>query len=120
MDPENARRGLDAKLAEKGYVHPESSNWSKQPQYMSYSYTDEQKKKSDMGEYGSSSTNYDPYSTFNSEINTSESQRNNICPFCDQKAMYECNCDLNDMMCAKGHIWYITKKGEIQLGDPHK
>lgn len=120
MNPEEARKNLDAKLSQMGYVHPAEAASSRQPQYMSYSVTEEQKKKEQYGDYISQKP-FDPYATFDTENPPkNETQKTDICPMCDKKAMYSCSCSLQDMMCAKGHIWFVLKNGTIKIGDPHE
>lgn len=114
MNPEEARKNLDAKLSQIGYVHPTESDISRQPQYMAYSVTDELKKN---GDYVSQKA-FDPYATFDTE--NSSKEQPNICPMCEQKAMYSCSCSLQDMMCSKGHVWFVLKNGTIKIGDPHE
>jgi hypothetical protein len=111
MNPDSARKSLDSKLANMGYVHPTENNTATST-YMSYS-------ENSGKEYFSST--YDPYSTFNSgDINSSETEKTDNCPVCQGKAMYLCNCSLGDMMCNKGHIWFILKNGTCKIGDPHE
>jgi len=110
MNPDHARKSLDAKLSSMGYVHPTTTN-NNNSQYMSYS--DDNK-----GDYFSS--NYDPYAIFNTEEITGEIKKNNNCPMCSGRAMYQCNCSLADMMCKKGHIWFVLKNGSVKIGDPHE
>ena len=43
----------------------------------------------------------------------------NACPECGDDALMECNCELKDKQCSKGHVWYINKYGYITKGDPH-
>jgi hypothetical protein len=117
MNPEEAQKKLDEQLAKMGYVHPTDASNSRQPQYMAYSVTDDQKNHG-MGEYQSNKP-YDPYATFNSE-NTSDTQHTDICPVCDKKAMYSCNCSSGDMMCKEGHIWFVLQNGLVKIGDPHE
>lgn len=119
MNPEEARKNLDATLAKMGYQHPEETVNSRQPQYMSYSVTEDQKKQDKYGDYISQKP-YDPYATFNTEEVLRETQRTNTCPVCENKALYSCSCSLQDMMCGKGHIWFVLKNGTIKTGDPHE
>lgn len=119
MNPKEAKEKLDTKLAQMGYVHPTQSDNSRQPQYMSYSVTEEQKKKDQYGDYISQKS-FDPYATFDSEEIKKEIQSTNICPVCENKAMYSCSCSLQDMMCAYGHIWFVLKNGKISIRDPHE
>jgi hypothetical protein len=118
MNPDEAMKKLDAQLAKMGYVHPTEADSSRQPQYMAYSVTDDQKT-SGMGEYKSHKPYY-PYATFNAEETVSDTQRTDICPLCDLKALYSCSCSLSDMMCKQGHIWFVLKNGTVKIGDPHK
>jgi len=117
MNPEEARKNLDANLSKMGYVHPTDADSSRQPQYMSYAVTEEQKKKQQYGDYVSQKP-FDPYATFDNQ--TSDTHRTDICPVCESKAMYSCSCSLQDVMCAKGHIWYVLKSGKVKVGDPHE
>lgn len=117
MNCNDAKKNADEKLAKMGYEHPSTAKYCSTPQYMSYSVTDEQKKREKPGEYVSQ-TNYDPYATFDSN-GENTARKIDICPKCEQKAMCECSCELQDMMCASGHIWY-TKNNKVVLGDPHE
>ena len=115
MNPDEAMKKIDSQLSKMGYVHPTEVHSSRQPQYMGYS----QEKTGEMGDYLSSKP-YDPYATFNADETVNDTQRNDICPTCDQKAMYSCNCSLADMMCKQGHIWFVLKNGTVKIGDPHE
>lgn len=105
------RNELDAKLNQQGYAHPTEVN-GYHPQtstYMSYS---------DGGDYKPQT--YDPYSVFNAdEKEPHMSIKNIICPVCSEKALYSCNCALEDMLCGKGHTWYFVK-GQVVIANPHE
>lgn len=120
---DQARRAAEAKLAEKGYVHPTSDNYSNNPQYMAYSNDNYV------------SQNYDVYASYNTEENEIKGSNQNsnqvkqsnrfkstpkLCPVCEEKATYSCSCPMNDLMCKKGHIWYSLNNGKVVVGDPHE
>ncbi len=105
-----SREELDAKLAEKGYSHPEEINtYRPQTTYMAYS----------KGDY--TSQVYDPYATFNTEEPESKSvQKTARCPVCEKQAMYSCSCVLEDMLCGNAHTWYVLKSGQVIIANPHE
>lgn len=104
--PKNAS-DLDAILASK-YSHPEEivPVTNRNP-YSSYN------EKEGNYEFVSSNT----YSTFSSEPVKKITRP--VCPDCDTPAIFECSCNLKDMECKNGHIWYIDVKGKVIKGDPH-
>lgn len=118
MNPDDAKKKIDAQLAKMGYVHPTEGNSSRQPQYMGYSVSDDQKALG-MGEYLAPKP-YDPYAVFNAENSGANTDHTDICPLCDEKAMYSCSCPFLDMMCKQGHIWFVQKNGTVKIGDPHE
>lgn len=110
---DNARKNLDAKLSEMGYVHPETHTNLGGSAYKSYSETNDKV-------YVSQSN--DPYAVFNADNNSAEKtvQQHDICPICDTKALYKCNCSVAEMMCKGNHMWYFTNTGTLIIGDPHE
>ena len=118
MNTDDAMKKVDSQLSKMGYEHPTESNSSRHNQYMNYSVSEDQKT-SGMGEY-TAPTFYDPYASFNADEKTNDTQKTDICPVCDQKAMYSCNCLDADMMCKQGHIWFVLKNGTVKVGDPHE
>ena len=124
MNEESARYDLEQKLAAKGYEHPSTTNAKPYSSYSAYSVYNE--KGNDVYSCGG----FDPYVTVNEEDPAPESNKNDLllqkkvmdrldCPTCGEKAQYTCNCTFKDLMCLKGHIWYVDKKGFIISGDPH-
>lgn len=103
------REELQLKLSKIGYEHPSQNNHILSP-YKVYN-TENQNTET------YSSNSYDIYSKFNSTDTVSSC---NICPVCDNKAIYICECDgFKDRMCKKGHIWYNKGKNVI-IGNPHE
>jgi hypothetical protein len=103
-DIERARSGLVI----SGYVHPQNPSPSKEGGYHSYNesvefkghdveipFEDLYKKESHIA-----------YATFTGQDPSKEVQRHSFCPSCHQKAMYECRCDIGEMLCQNGHYWY--------------
>lgn len=93
-----------------GYVHP-VENIPKKPKNSNNPYKtfNTEKKNTDYV----SSKNKSAYATF------SDKETLKGCPECGGDALYVCNCELNDNQCAKGHVWYTDKSGQIKKGDPH-
>ena len=113
-DIERARNTLDAQLASMGYQHPSGNPSNGQGSvYKAYN----ENKDGDV--YVSQDQGV--YATFNADKKThQEVQKTDICPVCDQKAMYACNCPIGEMMCKNNHMWYVEKTGKVVLGDPHE
>lgn len=109
-DIERARNSLDAKLSEMGYVHPESTNSNSGDGYKMYNKE---------GESTYVSQDYNRYATFDTK-QSGDVQKTDICPSCETKALYSCDCEFGDMMCTNGHMWYVQKDGKVIVGDPHK
>ena len=78
---------------------------------------DEYKTYNEFGTDAYVSEDYHMYATFSSNNNSANTQ---FCPKCNRKAAFVCTCKIGDMMCEKGHTWYMNKKGEIVPDDPHK
>lgn len=120
MSNENYNRNnIDQKLKESGYVHPETDNCNTDPTYMSYNNDN----KGDTYVSGNSSN---PYANFSADIEKTDSKGNkitkqilSICPICDTKAYYSCECEYKDLMCKNKHVWFITDTGKLVIGDPH-
>lgn len=94
---------VQRKLNSMGYVEPTNYNTSNNP-YSSYN---------ESGDDPYTSSNFNPYSSINFEEVIKD-----ICPTCNTKAMYICDCEFNDYTCKKNHCWYY--KGEkLVIGDPH-
>lgn len=120
MNNEDARKIAEARLAEKGYVHPENSNYStNNPQYMAYNDSKETDvyvtQNNDV--YASYNTEEDETKTTNKPSKKSFTPK--YCPVCERQATFSCSCPLLDVMCDKGHIWYSLSTGKIIVGDPH-
>lgn len=104
------RDALDNKLAEMGYVHPEDTD-NTPSTYKAYNET---------GKVYVSQT-HDTYATFDiDKTPTEETQKNDICPNCDQKAVYSCGCPIGEMMCKNNHMWYFVQGRGVVIGDPHE
>jgi hypothetical protein len=128
-DNNHDRNSLEQKLKVSGYVHPDTDNTNTTPTYMSYREGDT---------YVSQS--YDVYANFNSEDNKQENENNSnmnklslnqqqkntnklvltVCPVCDSKAFYSCDCEYADLMCKNRHVWFTTKQGNVIVRDPHE
>ena len=107
------RKDLDAKLAEIGYQHPEQNS---QGASLYKIYAED-------GTDTYVSQHQDPYATFNTdqpELKQNQVHKTDICPTCEEKASYSCPCPVGEMMCKKGHMWYVQKNGTVVLGDPHE
>jgi len=117
MNSEEIRKKFEKKVSDIPY--PSEPILSRDPQYMSYSFTEEQKKNQEFGDYISQKSFY-PYESYDTTEIKNEIQQTNICPRCDEKSEYSCNCTLHDMMCKNGHFWYVSKTGHIILEDPHQ
>lgn len=98
---------VDRKLAEMGYEHPSENNSTNNP-YKVYQ---------EKGDNPYTSFSGGGYATFNSKSLTDNSL--DVCPVCDTKAMYMCDCEMDDRMCKNGHVWYCDKNGKIIQKDPH-
>ncbi len=109
---EEARKSLDAKLADLGYEHPDENIQSTNNIYKVYT---------ENGTDVYKSQKHDTYATFDTfdTHKPEEVQNTNICPQCQDKATYACPCAIGEMMCNKGHMWYVAKNGEVVFGDPH-
>lgn len=112
----NNRTDLDAKLASLGYVHPDTPQMPRATQYKTINVTDEK------AQYESSNKTDVPYKNFSQKEDLqNEIHKTDICPKCNEKALYICECNrYGDMMCKNNHIWYITKDGQLSIGDPHE
>jgi len=106
---EIARRDLDAKLAEKGYRHPDEKSQKQISQYQSYSETG----------VVYSPTTFDTYASFSDVPSTAKGPISSVCPKCDKIATFVCSCPLGDVMCSEGHFWRYDKNGRMIFGDPH-
>lgn len=93
-----------------GYVHPDEVQHANTiPVYKSFNT---ESKKDDY----ISSKPKSVYATFTDK----ESLEKINCPQCKGEAMYECNCELKDKQCSKGHVWYVDNKGVVKQEDPHE
>jgi predicted RNA-binding Zn-ribbon protein involved in translation (DUF1610 family) len=107
MSKQLSSQELDVILASKGYAHPqEAKPISNNNPYSSFSNNEY------LHDIGTS-----PYSTFDN-LDTQSNTRE--CPSCGTEALYRCNCDLHEMECKNGHIWYFDKSGKLEKSDPHK
>lgn len=108
------RNDLEQKLTKQGYIHPETENNPFSP-YQAYSATGDPYKSQKSSAYASFEENP------NEQKSTSA---RNVCQKCkevnqqERKALYECDCEINDFMCEKGHIWYYIKD-VLHFGNPH-
>lgn len=110
-DIDHARNSLDAQLTSMGYVHPDTNNQTGGG-YKTYSQTSD-------NVYVSRS--FDQYATFNTKTDAKQQvQKTDVCPSCDNKAMYSCRCPVGEMMCKNNHMWYVEKNGKLVMGDPHE
>lgn len=106
---DKARNALDQKLADMGYEHPDSPG-NRDNIYMSYSKD---------GDDPYVSHDVDQYATYTSH-DLHDTENTNICPTCEEKAMYACDCEHKDMMCKNNHIWFVRTNGQVVKGDPHE
>jgi hypothetical protein len=113
-DVTRAKNELDAKLASMGYVHPEKPQMGHGNLYKTIDVKDEK------AVYQSSKVR-NPYRNFTEQEEPQEQvQRTDICPRCDTKALYRCECqEFGDQMCQNNHVWWVNKQGQIINGDPH-
>ena len=118
-DIARAKNDLDTKLAKMGYVHPEKPQMGSDDRYHTIDVKDEK------AVYQTSDKYANPYSNFSGEMKSSENtaktiQKTDICPECDTKALFRCECEeFGDQMCKNNHVWYVNKQGQIINGDPH-
>jgi len=105
------RNELEQKLAKQGYQHPET------PAQNVSAY---QKYSDGKGNDPYTSQVYDPYATFDTEDKPKVTQKSDICPVCQQKALYTCECADGEFMCSAGHAWYFLVSGKLVIGDPHE
>ena len=94
-----------------GYVHPPENIPSSSKNNMNRYKTFNAENKNT---YYVSATNKSVYAKFSDKDTIPKG-----CPDCGEEALYECDCELKDKQCAKGHVWYIDKSGHIKKGDPH-
>ena len=106
---EQARKMLESKLSK--YEHPETTNG--QTGNMGF-YQDCSEKSADVYV----SHNKDTYASFDEQEIAPKNPKSAICPVCELPAVYSCNCELEEMMCKKGHIWRY-ENGKCIQGDPH-
>jgi hypothetical protein len=107
----NARNKLDI----LGYVHPETLKYNKNDPYKTINVKDEK------GIYVSSSKLNDPYNRLSITPEKNEVQKNNICPSCQEEALFICSCEeFKDLMCKNNHYWWINSEGITMKGDPHE
>lgn len=92
-----------------GYVHPTTTSSNKN---VYKTFNTESK-----GEYYVSAKTKFAYATFTSKNDSMKQSQG--CPYCGEDALYECDCELKDKQCSKGHVWYINREGHIKRGDPH-
>lgn len=106
---EQARKILESKLSK--YEHPLKTNAQSgnNGYYQAYS---------EKSEDVYVSHNKDTYASFDEQDQTPKNSKSMICPVCELPAVYSCNCELEEMMCKKGHIWRF-ENGKCIQGDPH-
>lgn len=87
-----------------------------------YSHPDSSKQKSDGNIYKTFSNN-----GMSNTQNISSYKKDTLilddshsCPICNQVCNFICQCIYSDKSCPNGHVWYINRKGEKELGTPHK
>ena len=114
-DIQRAKNDLDAKLAKMGYVHPENPQMGSNKRYRTIDVKDEN------AVYQASNHKDTPYSNFSGEMKVEKVvQRTDICPECDTKALFRCECkEFGDQMCKNNHIWWVNPQGQVINGDPH-
>ena len=115
-DVARAQNDLDAKLAAMGYEHPEKPQAPSNHHYKTINVKDEK------GQYEASNKSANPYRHFSEqEDDYSKRYSTDICPLCNTKALFRCECkEYKDMMCKNNHVWWMDEKGHIHQGDPHE
>ena len=113
---ENARKDLQI----SGYVHPTEIVSNTTKKYKTFNTESKGK------DYVSSRPT-SKYATFTNKEHVDgrvdgreDGKIDKGCPDCGDDALYECDCELKDKQCSKGHVWYINKSGHIKRGDPHE
>lgn len=102
------QRIAEEKLAQMGYEAPDANNNSGRPLY----HSDQTAYRDDVA-----ATHTDPYAKIDAKV---EGRKVQDCPTCQGPALYACECEYGEMMCGKGHYWYMTKTGRIIAADPHE
>jgi hypothetical protein len=100
-------------LSKMGYTTPETYTQNPNSLYMTYSGEDY------VPGNHSVYSSYESYGD-NKQIEKPENSKVNkkICPKCNQKAKFICDCDYEEMACSNGHMWYYTNN-TLKIGDPH-
>lgn len=117
MNRNKAINEVESKLSSKGYVHPDVHHRPNSDAYTTINIKDKN------AVYQRSSKPNIPYASFNHKKmsdNLTEVQKTDICPMCDTKALYKCDCyEFHDMMCKNNHVWWVNTNGQVINGDPH-
>jgi hypothetical protein len=95
-----------------GYVHPTTSNYSKNSVYKTFSEGTNEKFES-TNDFDNTENNK-LYANYNLDKNIGN------CQICNEEAISTCPCAYNDKKCKQGHIWYTDRSGKSCIGDPHK
>jgi hypothetical protein len=90
-----------------GYEHPESTNLNRNKQYKTFTEGEKTFGTTFSGKH---------YASYNTE----ENDISDSCPVCSVSSFVTCPCAYNDKKCENNHIWYTTRDGKIQVGNPHK
>lgn len=112
MNQPTTQEELGRILANSGYEHPEVIKVPNNP-YMNYS---------EKGANPYVTGGGGPYATMDtSQEEKTHSLEKSLCPVCNGKAMYLCDCEYEDAMCKNKHVWYYSEKTrKIEKDDPHK
>lgn len=107
---ENERKNLHL----PGYVHPTSTNTSRDSRYKTFN-PDAAKKKKDISQFKGTSVAAQ-YSTFSAYAPADDDVK---CPTCKSPAVDTCPCGYSDKKCENGHVWYTDREGRLKKGSPH-
>jgi len=117
MNRDQAINDLESKLATRGYVHPDTHQGPSADPYAVINV------KEQNAVYQRSTKPVIPYASFTPNQDTPNEKtvnRPTVCPVCDNKALYMCECtEFKDMMCKNSHVWWVNTAGQIINGDPH-
>jgi uncharacterized protein YdaL len=98
-------------MSKAGYEHPEVVKVPNNP-YMSYN---------EKGDNPYVTSGGNTYATMDDTEEKQHSLVKSLCPVCNSKAMYLCDCEYEDAMCKNKHVWYYCEKTKkIVKEDPHR
>lgn len=92
-----------------GYVHPTSTNTTRDSKYKTFTEGKKYKKKEEFG----TTTAGANYATISTETVIEK------CPTCSELVETTCPCAYSDKKCKNSHIWYTDREGKTKTGNPH-